>query len=213
MARIAQPTHVVFDVGGVLIAHVRSWREAHERTAVPWDDYYDTPEFFEATRDSVAQHMSGLITPEEWCDTVSRLCNQRMTPAEVRAVLEAWMYDDYPGVTDVIDAIHDAGHVTATLSNANHVHWEQVLAASDALNRVQHLHASHFLGAVKPDRAIFAAFEQATRFPRESILFFDDIEENVAGARAYGWRAEHIDHAGDTAAQLRAHLRRHGVFE
>jgi len=156
--------------------------------------------------------MSGLLTPDEWCAAVSAICDQRMSPADVRAVLEAWMYDDYPGVAEVIDAIHAAGHVTATLSNANHVHWGQVLAASDALRRVQHLHASHLLGAVKPDPAIFEAFERATRFPRQSILFFDDIEENVAGARAHGWRAELIDHTGDPAAQLRAHLRRHGVF-
>lgn len=202
----------MFDVGGVLIAHVASWREAHLRTAVPWDDYFDSPAFQQATHESVMQHMSGLLTPDQWCETVSTIVEQRLAPHEVRAILEAWLYDDYPGVADVIDEIHAAGRVTATLSNANAVHWDQILAASTTLNRVQHLHSSHLLGAVKPDHAIFEAFERETAFPRESVLFFDDIEENVASARAFGWRAERIDNAGDQAGQIRAHLGRHGVF-
>ena len=213
-SRQMQPvTHVVFDVGGVLVSHVRSWREAHLRTQVPWDDYYGTPEFDAATRPSVMEHMSGRITPEQWCAAVSELCSGRLSPADVLAVLEAWLDDDYPGVADVIDEIHNAGRVTATLSNANHVHWQQVTAASAALQRVQHLHASHLLGAVKPDAAIFDAFERATQFPRDSILFFDDLEENVLAARSFGWQAETIDHTGDTASQLRAHLGRYGVLQ
>ena len=39
------------------------------------------------------------------------------------------------------------------------------------------------------------------------------IEENVAGARAAGWRAEHIDPLGNPAEQLRTYLGRYGVFE
>jgi len=205
-------THVVFDLGGVLLSHVRSWREAHERTSVPWDDHYDTPEFMAVTRPSVMDHMAGRLTPDEWYAAMVDLSGGRLRPEHTRAVLEAWLYEDYPGVTDVIDDIHAAGRVTATLSNTNPVHWEQALAISEALRRVQHQHASHLLGAVKPDREIFEVFERTTGFERAGIVFFDDLEENVHAARDAGWRAEHIDPLGDTAAQLRAHLGRHGVF-
>ena len=45
-----------------------------------------------------------------------------------------------------------------------------------------------------------------------AILFFDDDPANVEAARARGWRAERIDAAGDTAAQLLDALRRHAVI-
>ena len=204
--------HVVFDLGGVLIGHVRSWREAHERTSLPWDDHFASPEFFEATRPSVIAHMSGRIAPEEWYAEVARISQGRLAPDDARLVLEAWLYGDYPGVCEVVEAIHAAGRTTATLSNTNPVHWTQAMAASAVLQMIRHPHASHLLGEVKPDRAIFEAFERETGFARPEVLFFDDLEENVAAATDFGWRAELIDHTGDTAAQLRAHLGRHGVL-
>lgn len=206
-------THVVFDLGGVLLSHVSTWREAHERTDAPWDDHFDSPEFRDATSPSVMDHMAGRITPDEWCAVMETLTAGRLSAAHARAVLEAWLYEDYPGVTDVIDDIHAAGRTTATLSNTNPVHWEQALGISEALRRVQHPHASHLLGAVKPDREIFEVFERTTGFAGSGIVFFDDIEENVLAARDAGWRAEHIDNTGDTAAQLREHLGRHGVWD
>ena len=44
------------------------------------------------------------------------------------------------------------------------------------------------------------------------ILFFDDLSDNIASARACGWSAEQIDHTGDTARQMAEHLGRHGVL-
>lgn len=204
-------THVVFDIGGVLISHARTWGEAHRRTTLPWDDYLASEEFHIATRDSVHDHMSGRITPEEWYATAAALSRGRLTEEGARLVLEAWLFDEYPGVGDVIEAVHAAGRITATLSNTNPVHWRQLLQWSPTMRRIQHPHASHLLGATKPDRAIFAAFERATGFDGAGVLFFDDLQENVETARAYGWRAELIDHTGDPAAQLRDHLAGHGV--
>jgi FMN phosphatase YigB (HAD superfamily) len=43
-------------------------------------------------------------------------------------------------------------------------------------------------------------------------VFFDDLAENISAARACGWNAVHIDHTGDTAAQVLAGLRAHGAL-
>ncbi len=211
---MSQPvTHVVFDLGGVILSHVRSWREAHERTIAPWDEYFDTPEFLVASRPSVMDHMAGRLTPDEWYAVMETITEGRLNREHGRLVLEAWLYEDYPGVAEVIDDIHAAGRVTATLSNTNAVHWEQLFSISEAFRRIQHKHASHLLGAVKPEREVYELFERTTGFPREGILFFDDLEENVIAARDVGWRAELIDHGGDPATQLREYLGRYGVLE
>jgi len=71
--------------------------------------------------------------------------------------------------------------------------------------------ASHELGAVKPDEEIHRKAERLLEAAPAEILFFDDTEENIDAARAFGWNAELIDHAGDPAAQAAEHMRAHGV--
>ena len=64
----------------------------------------------------------------------------------------------------------------------------------------------------KPGLDIYHAFVERTGHRAAGILFFDDLEENVVAARRAGWNAEQIDHTGDTAAQIRGHLREYGVL-
>ena len=48
--------------------------------------------------------------------------------------------------------------------------------------------------------------------PGEDIVFFDDLEDNITAARAVGWDAVKIDHASETAPQIRAALEQRGVL-
>jgi FMN phosphatase YigB (HAD superfamily) len=84
-------------------------------------------------------------------------------------------------------------------------------AAYPSLHRVRHRFASHLLGARKPDRAVFERVEAATGRAGRDVLFFDDLEENVAAARAAGWRAALVDPLGDPAALALEVLSREGV--
>jgi FMN phosphatase YigB (HAD superfamily) len=63
------------------------------------------------------------------------------------------------------------------------------------------------LRLAKPDPAIYRAFERATARAPEEILFFDDLPENVAAARALGWQAVRVNPYADTVGQIRERLR------
>ena len=78
------------------------------------------------------------------------------------------------------------------------------MLAWPALAPVHHLLASHLIGAVKPDAQAYRAVEEAAGVRGESILFFDDMPENVAGARAVGWQAALVDPRGAPAQQVRS---------
>jgi putative hydrolase of the HAD superfamily len=67
------------------------------------------------------------------------------------------------------------------------------------------------MGLVKPDAAIYRAFERDAGAAPGEIVFFDDLAENVHAARACGWDSVLVDHEGDTAAQVLAALRSRGV--
>ena len=109
------------------------------------------------------------------------------------------------------------GVATGVLSNTNDVHWREQFEGDRGRPPrlrapIDHPHASHLLGVRKPSRAIYDRFaERVGRAPGE-LLFFDDLPDNVEGARAAGWSSTRIDPAGDTARQIRGHLAAIGVL-
>ena len=76
---------------------------------------------------------------------------------------------------------------------------------------LRHRFAAHLLGLAKPDRTIYETVTAELGVAPDQILFFDDRADNVASARACGWRAEHIDPARETVPQVRLLLDAHGV--
>jgi putative hydrolase of the HAD superfamily len=69
---------------------------------------------------------------------------------------------------------------------------------------------SHELGVAKPDAGYFRAVLERIQVPAETVLFLDDRDENVEGARAAGLPAELFPRDGGAVA-LRAILHRRGV--
>lgn len=206
----APPKVVVFDLGGVVIRICRSWKEGCDAAGLDYrpqaEQHLRTPAF----RALIDRHQRGEVECAHFHRQLSELLGGVYAPHELEAIHNAWTRGDYPGISDAIDGIHGAGLATACLSNTSASHWE-LLQASDALGKIRLRHASHLLGLIKPDAAIYRAFEQRTGFAPAEILFFDDLEENVAGARVCGWNAVRVDHEGDTAAQVLTALARAGV--
>ena len=72
-------------------------------------------------------------------------------------ILDAWISDEYPGWSDVVDRLERSGVETALLSNTNAFHWEYLVPEGSkagrypAIGRLRHRFASHQLGMVKPN--------------------------------------------------------------
>lgn len=209
---------VVFDLGGVVVRICRSIAEAAARVQLPVDPVLAQPEYIAQRRALHRDYERGLLSCDEFFDRIAATTRGMYSTAQFRAIHEAWIIDEYAGVGDLIDDLHRTNMPTGALSNTNAAHWAQMSDAADrpalfgAPARLRHRHASHLLGLAKPDAAIYHAFARATGFAPSRIIFFDDLAENIQAARAAGWNAHQIDHTGDTAAQMRTHLREaHGL--
>jgi HAD superfamily hydrolase (TIGR01509 family) len=81
---------------------------------------------------------------------------------------------------------------------------------------LRHRLASHLLRCAKPDASIYerarASFFEPLAGHPEDIIFFDDLPENVAAARAAGWTAFEVDPHADTPGQMRKHLASVGIL-
>jgi FMN phosphatase YigB (HAD superfamily) len=212
---------VCFDLGGVLIRICWSWAEACRTAGLPVPD---------ASAPALEKHRSltrlldtGRISYDEWASRVSTAFDGLYTPDEAKRAHDAISQEEMAGASALVEALHASGIVTACLSNTNQAHWSRLVHHDGirprggapeypAVVRLKKHFASHILGMMKPDPAIYAEFERLVGARGNGILFFDDRAENIEAAQARGWRAHRIDPEHDPIGQVRAHLHRYGVL-
>jgi FMN phosphatase YigB (HAD superfamily) len=211
---------VVFDLGGVLVRICRSWPEACARVGLDLRAGWDDPAKREIRGRLSHEYHLGMLGTDEFCERLAGTTPGSYSPQEVRRVHDAWLIEEYEGVSTLIDDLHAAGIVTGVLSNTNEAHWERLAGGPDrapefvAPGKVRHLHASHLLRAAKPSVDCFRAFESrcGPALIGNGVIFFDDLPENIEGAERAGWKGRLVDHTGDTATQMREFLRADGIW-
>jgi HAD superfamily hydrolase (TIGR01509 family) len=117
-------------------------------------------------------------------------------PSAVREAFNAWVTGPLPGAADLLDRVVVPCFAA---SNTNVDHWAVFDPQRELRDRFVAL-ASHHLGARKPERAFFARATAIIGSP--AVLFLDDRADNVAAARAFGWRAEQVVGVSDCQAVL-----------
>jgi glucose-1-phosphatase len=105
------------------------------------------------------------------------------------AFLEGWNAVFVREISEVVGVLPQLARKLPlyVLSNTNHAHhsfFSRRYAA--ALTHFRRVFVSHELGVRKPEPRAFRRVAEAVGVPPERILFFDDLPENVAGAREAG---------------------------
>jgi putative hydrolase of the HAD superfamily len=87
-------------------------------------------------------------------------------------------------------------------NRAHEAHFTQHFA--DVLGHFQKLFLSSTIGLRKPDAAAYDHVVKAIGVPAGRIVFFDDVMENIEGAKARGLMAVHVTSTRDVADALAA---------
>ena len=101
-------------------------------------------------------------------------------------------------VGEIVETVNDILSVRNQLpcfafTNSNPTHQAAWMAAyPTVVSSFHQVFVSSKLGLRKPERAAFDAISDATGTSLADMLFFDDSEENVVGARAAGLQAVHV---------------------
>lgn len=202
---------VMFDLGGVLVRIRRDWVSQCAAVGVAPSQQSLSPESSLLRARTLDAFQRGDLSLEACSAAWASTLDPSMPASIGLALLEAIVDRPYEGTFELIAELHGLGVVTGCLSNTNAPHWERMMREFPALPSLQHRLASHELLLAKPERAIYDHAAGALGLPAHRIVLFDDLAENCEGARAAGWRACRIDHEGDTALQMREHLRHLGL--
>ena len=118
----------------------------------------------------------------------------------IRIDTEGWMHLN-PDTIEVLRAAHERGATLTLLSNAPHALSDAV----EALPELAFFDAFVFsarIGVAKPEPAAFLAALDVMGRQAAEVVFIDDREPNVAGARAVGIDARRFTDAGALRAEL-----------
>lgn len=117
-------------------------------------------------------------------------------------IIRYWFEKDthpVPAMLNRLEALQARGvrQVIATNNEARRARYiEEEMGYGD---RVEHVFASGRMGVRKPDADFYHQVVAATGIAPADILLVDDMAENVAAARALGWRAFHLSDMHDPA--------------
>lgn len=177
-------THVFFDIGGVL--GTNGWdREQRARAA---EHFRLDDEFGRRHDELVGEWETGRITLEDYLESAVFYCPRDFSPAEFTAFMKE---QSRPFPASVALARRLAERSDLTLMTLNNESAELNLHRIETFGLRPIFSAflsSCWLGARKPSRQMFARGLGIAQAEAGQILFVDDRDQNLAPARALGFR-------------------------
>jgi HAD superfamily hydrolase (TIGR01509 family) len=150
------------------------------------------------------RHERGEITASEYFD---HLCST-LSLAKDHARIEAGWNSIYIGEIAETMALLRAARTQLpchAFTNTNATHQAAWAAQFPAVvNSLDRIFASHEIGLRKPEKRAFEHIARELGVPIGSLLFFDDLAENVEGARSAGLQAVHVRTPDDVRRALQA---------
>jgi len=154
--------------------------------------------------EALRQYESGKLSEAAYFAGLRRMLGVEITDAQLLEGWNAIFIGEIPGIAALLERA--AKHLPLyALSNTNpsHIaHFTKVHA--EVLGHFRETYLSSTIGLLKPDRAAYDHVVKAIGAPASRIVFFDDLAENIQGARACGLSAVHVKSSEDVANALAA---------
>ena len=150
------------------------------------------------------RYETGLISDEEFFALLRKSLDVTLSDAELLAGWNATFIGEMPGIAPLLTRA--AGRLPLyAFSNTNtaHVaHFSQHYA--EVLSHFREIFLSSTIKLRKPHADAYQHVISAIGVPAERIVFFDDLKENIDGARACGLQAVHVTSPTSVAEALKA---------
>lgn len=106
------------------------------------------------------------------------------------------------GSRELVERLSECGVPIFGLTNFSKAFWAQFRPSQVVFDHFADILVSGEEKLAKPDPAIYRLAEQRFGFTGTELIFADDREENIAAARACGWRAHHFKDTASFEAEL-----------
>jgi glucose-1-phosphatase len=177
------PAVVLFDLGNVLVG-IRPAGFTDflgiERTAAR--ERYKRPII-----ETVQRYEAGLISTGEYLNKIGRLFDGRYSREELASAMLNVIGEPVPGMEALVGSVASSRRI-ALVSNTNELHFSYCREHLPALRYFQHFYLSYELRASKPNPLYYKKVLEELKTSPDSVVFVDDMAENVDGAIAAGMK-------------------------
>lgn len=195
---------LLFDLGGVLVEvdwnrAFRAWSAASGVPAADLAQRFRRDAAYEA-------HECGTLTDARFFDALRKTLGVDLGDDAMLAGWNAILGEPFPGVPDLLQSLSKskAIYVFSNTNVAHVAHWKPLYR--EFLAPAREVIVSCELGHRKPDPEAFRRVAERIGVPASNVAFFDDLEENVQGAKRAGMRAVHVADPGDLAHIVKGYL-------
>ena len=189
---------VVFDLGRVLV-HI-------DFDAFPRSLGIDPKRARRKEKDAVEQlamrYETGQLTTDRFFDHLGEVFEGRYTKEELLTAWNAIIGEENKPMLPIVEEVQ-ARYETAILSNTSPVHFQKAYDNTSIIKRFSRRYLSYQMGAAKPSFAVFRRLIEDLPAAGSSILFIDDVQENVDAALKCGIVAILYDGVGKLEIALR----------
>lgn len=217
---MASPSAILLDLGGVLIdvdfkRSLRNWFAAARPPPGTLDETTATRDLIAgmatdiASNDVTAQayerHERGEISFAEFTQALAQRLRLDLNEGQWRRGWNAALGDALPGALELVRSAA-ARWPVYLFSNTNATHhlcWR--VQHHTLLSPMRGVFVSNTLGLRKPDPLSYRQVAERIGLHPQHILFFDDRQDNVDGARLAGMMACKVDKPAQVVTQLELH--------
>lgn len=194
-------TVVLFDMGGVLV----ELGSLPELLGSQFDEERFWPRWLSSP--AVRRFERGDCSPDEFAAGAVDDLELDISAEIFLANFAGFPRGLFPGAADLVVEVSATAEI-GVLSNTNQLHWETQPDAEILQRIVTRPYLSYRLGEVKPDEALYRLVLDDLARPAGEVLFLDDNQINVDGARRVGMAAETVKGPD----QARRVLNRYGLL-
>ncbi|WP_234683999.1 HAD family hydrolase [Bradyrhizobium monzae] len=159
---------------------------------------------YQRNNEAYRLHEVGKISDEDYFQSLRSSLGIGISDAQF---LEGWNAIFAGEMPDIAELLPRAARQMPlyAFSNTNRPHVDHFSKEyADLLGHFRELYLSSSIGLRKPDAEAFDHVVTAMGVPANRIVFFDDLAENVEGARARGLMAVHVTSPRDVGLALKA---------
>jgi len=154
--------------------------------------------------DAYRRHEMGAMSDADYFESLRASLGIGISDAQLLEGWNAIFAGEVPGIAPLLTRAAGQTPLYA-FSKTNRPHVEYFsIAYAGILGHFRELFLSSTIGLRKPDAAAYDHVIKAIGAPAGRIVFFDDLAENIEGARASGLTAIHVKSAADVASALEA---------
>jgi putative hydrolase of the HAD superfamily len=159
---------------------------------------------FSSRDEAYRRHERGEISDAEFFAALRTSLGIAISDAQFLEGWNALFAGEVPGIAPLLERAAKRLPLYA-FSNTNGAHVDHFSAAyAGVLGHFREIFLSSSIGLRKPDAAAYDHVVTAIGVPAHRIVFFDDLAENIEGARARGLTAVHVTSPNDVADALAA---------